>query len=112
MGVPLPGTSARIVDWNSGEPLPAGEVGELLVAGPQVMRGYWNLPDDTAAVLQDGWLGTGDLARMDEDGYFTIVDRKKDESLARGYNVYPHDEEADLHEDRKELKTGGVRGAD
>jgi long-chain acyl-CoA synthetase len=108
IGVPLPGTFARIVDWHNGAPLPAGEVGELLVAGPQVMRGYWNLPDDTAAVLQDGWLRTGDLARMDEDGYFTIVDRKKDVILAGPYNVYPRDVEEVLYEHPKVLEAAVV----
>ena len=67
----------------------AGEMGELCIKGPQVMKGYWNMPDETAKVLRDGWLHTGDIARMDEDGYFYIVDRKKDMALIGGFNVYP-----------------------
>lgn len=90
IGVPLPSTDARIVDLEQGtRDLPPGEVGELLVAGPQVMRGYWNRPDETAKVLRDGWLYTGDLARMDDDGFFFIEGRKKDMILCSGYNVYP-----------------------
>ena len=66
-----------------------GEVGELWVKGPQVMQGYWQRPDETARVLRDGWLATGDIAKMDEDGYIQIVDRKKDMILVSGFNVYP-----------------------
>ena len=71
----------------------ARQAGELAIRGPQVMKGYWNRPDETAAVLRDGWLLTGDIATMDEDGYFFIVDRKKDMILASGYNVYPREVE-------------------
>ena len=108
IGMPLPSTNARIVDWETGKLLPFGEVGELLVGGPQVMRGYWKMPEETAQVLQDGWLHTGDLARMDEDGFFTIVDRKKDLILSGAYNVYPRDVEEVLYEHPKVLEAAVV----
>ncbi len=108
IGLPLPGTVARIVDIKSGEPLPPGEIGELLVRGPQVMQGYWQMPEETLATLQDGWLHTGDLGSMDEDGFFTIVDRKKDLILAGAYNVYPRDVEEVLYEHPKVLEVAVV----
>jgi long-chain acyl-CoA synthetase len=108
IGLPLPGTQARIVDVQTGVPLPVGEVGELLIQGPQVMQGYWNMPEETAQVLSDGWLHTGDLARMDEDGFFTIVDRKKDLILSGTYNVYPRDVEEVLYEHPKVLEAAVV----
>jgi long-chain acyl-CoA synthetase len=90
IGVPLPGTEARIVDPESGtRELPPGEVGELVIRGPQVMRGYWNRPDETAGQLKDGWLFTGDLARVDQDGFCYIAGRKKDMVISSGFNVYP-----------------------
>ncbi|WEG12045.1 long-chain fatty acid--CoA ligase [Pullulanibacillus sp. KACC 23026] len=100
IGIPLPGTTAAIVreGENGLEVLPAGEVGELAIKGPQVMKGYWRRPEATAEVLKEGWLLTGDLARMDEDGYFYIVDRKKDMIIASGYNVYPREIEEVLYE--------------
>ncbi|MBY0513553.1 MAG: long-chain fatty acid--CoA ligase [Gemmataceae bacterium] len=94
MGLPLPDTDALVVDADGGtEPLGPGQVGELVVRGPQVMAGYWNDPDGTAAALKDGWLHTGDLAVMDADGFFKIVDRKKDLIITSGVNVYPTDVE-------------------
>ena len=100
IGLPFPNTNARIVDAEAGEKtLNVGEVGELVVRGPQVMKGYWRMPTETANSLRDGWLHTGDLARMDEDGYFQIVDRKKDMILgAGGYNIYPREVEEVLYE--------------
>lgn len=99
IGVPLPGTEAAIFDLATGEPLPTGQIGELAVRGPQVMSGYWNLPEETRAVLRpDGWLLTGDIARMDEDFYFTIISRKKEMILAGKYQVYPRDVEEVLYE--------------
>jgi long-chain acyl-CoA synthetase len=71
--------------------LPPGEVGEICIKGPQVMQGYWNNPEETANVLRDGWVYTGDIGREDEDGYFYVVDRKKDMLIYKGYNVYPRD---------------------
>ena len=92
IGVPLPGTIARIVDMDNGElDMPVGKVGELIVRGPQVMRGYWKRPDETANALRNGWLYTGDIAMMDDEGYFYIVDRKKDMAIVGGYNVYPRE---------------------
>ncbi|HWJ03889.1 MAG TPA: fatty acid--CoA ligase, partial [Verrucomicrobiae bacterium] len=78
-----------------------GEVGELCIAGPQVMKGYWNKPAETAGTLRDGWLYTGDIAKMDADGYFYIVDRKKDMIIAGGFNIYPRDIEEVLYEHPK-----------
>lgn len=99
IGVPFPGTSAAVVDAATGSTvLPPGEVGELIVKGPQVMKGYWNMPGDTARTLRDGWLYTGDMARMDDDGYFYIVDRKKDLIIAGGYNIYPREVEEVIFE--------------
>ena len=93
IGVPVPGTDVRLVD-DAGRDVPAGEAGELWIKGPQVMKGYWQRPDETARVLRDGWLATGDVAKMDEDGYIHIVDRKKDMILVSGFNVYPNEVEA------------------
>jgi len=90
IGLPVTGTSCKIVDLKTGEhEVPVGEAGELCLRGPQVMKGYWNRPDETAAAMRDGWLYTGDIARMDEDGYFTIIQRKKDMIIVSGFNVYP-----------------------
>ena len=111
IGVPLPGTNACIVDLKTGETLPPDEVGELLIRGPQVMQGYWNMPEETRETLKDGWLHTGDLARMDEEGFFTIVDRKKDLILAGSYNVYPRDVEEVLYEHPKVLEVAVVSTA-
>jgi long-chain acyl-CoA synthetase len=99
IGIPIPSTEARIVDVETGETeMPVGESGELIVKGPQVMKGYLNMPEETARTLKDGWLHTGDVAKMDEDGYFFIVDRKKDMIVASGYNVYPREVEEVLFE--------------
>ena len=108
IGIPLPGTDARIVDVRTGANLSPEEVGELLIRGPQVMQGYWHMPVETRQALDDGWLHTGDLARMDEDGFFTIVDRKKDLILAGSYNVYPRDVEEVLYEHPKVLEAAVV----
>lgn len=99
VGMPLPDTDVRIVDAETGQySLPPGEVGELVVRGPQVMIGYWKNPEATADVIRDGWLHTGDLGAMDEDGYVKIVDRKKDLIITSGFNVYPTDVEATLRQ--------------
>jgi long-chain acyl-CoA synthetase len=97
IGVPVPGTDARLVD-DDGKDVAVGEAGELWIKGPQVMRGYWQRPDETARVLRDGWLATGDVAKMDDEGYFSIVDRKKDMILVSGFNVYPNEVEAAIAE--------------
>jgi long-chain acyl-CoA synthetase len=99
VGMPVSDTDAEIVDVETGtRVLAPGDVGEIRIRGPQVMKGYWNRPDETAATLRDGWLYTGDLGTMDADGYFSIVDRKKDMIIASGYNVYPRDVEEVLYE--------------
>ncbi len=90
IGIPVPGTDVRLVD-DFGAAVAQGEPGELIVRGPQCMLGYWQRPDDTAAVIKDGWLYTGDVAVMDEQGYFKVVDRKKDLVLVSGFNVYPNE---------------------
>jgi long-chain acyl-CoA synthetase len=97
IGVPIPSTLAVVVD-NDGNILPPREVGELAIYGPQVMKGYWKMESETAKVLINGWLLTGDMAKMDEDGYFYIVDRKKDMIIAGGYNIYPREVEEVLYE--------------
>lgn len=90
IGFPVSNTEMKIVDLETGTTeVPLGETGELCIRGPQIMKGYWNKPAETAEVLRDGWLYTGDIARMDADGYFYIVQRKKDMILVSGYNVYP-----------------------
>lgn len=92
IGLPLPGTEARIVDMEVGSiELPPGKPGELIIRGPQVMRGYYKQPDETAGTLRNDWLYTGDIAHMDEDGFFYILDRKKDMVIVGGYNVYPRE---------------------
>jgi long-chain acyl-CoA synthetase len=94
VGLPFPSTECKIVDLETGERVvPVGEAGELCVRGPQVMKGYWNRPEETAIALRDGWLYTGDVARMDEDGFFYIVQRKKDMIIVSGFNVYPNEVE-------------------
>ncbi|MFB5283186.1 long-chain-fatty-acid--CoA ligase [Peribacillus sp. Hz7] len=97
IGIDIPGVKSKVVDEERNE-LPRGEVGELVVQGPNVMRGYLNMPEATAAALIDGWLYTGDLARMDEEGYIYIVDRKKDIIIVGGYNVYPREVEEVLYQ--------------
>jgi long-chain acyl-CoA synthetase len=92
IGIPVPSTEVRCLD-DAGEPLPPGQPGELVARGPQIMQGYWQRPDDSQDTLTDGWLHTGDIAEMDEDGYFRIVDRKKDMVLVSGFNVYPNEVE-------------------
>eukprot|EP00456_Euglypha_rotunda_P007414 TRINITY_DN1131_c0_g1_i2.p1 TRINITY_DN1131_c0_g1~~TRINITY_DN1131_c0_g1_i2.p1 ORF type:complete len:586 (+),score=123.89 TRINITY_DN1131_c0_g1_i2:3835-5592(+) len=111
IGLPLPDTDARIVDSETGTRiLGPGEVGELIVRGPQVMLGYWNNPEATAQIMRDGWLFTGDLATFDQDGFFKIVDRKKDLIITSGFNVYPNDVEYVLKQfaDVKDAAVVGV----
>ncbi|PJK17434.1 long-chain fatty acid--CoA ligase [Chryseomicrobium excrementi] len=98
IGIPWPDTDSAIFQMDSTEPLPVGEVGEIAVRGPQVMKGYWNRPEETEMVIRDGWFLTGDLGYMDEDGYFYIVDRKKDMIIAGGFNIYPREIEEVLYE--------------
>jgi long-chain acyl-CoA synthetase len=90
IGLPFPSTDLRLLDA-AGAEAPVGQPGELWVRGPQVMRGYWHQPEETAAVLADGWLATGDIAQVDTDGFVRIVDRKKDMIKVSGFNVYPNE---------------------
>ncbi|MDL2316598.1 long-chain fatty acid--CoA ligase [Desulfovibrio sp. OttesenSCG-928-A18] len=102
IGFPLPDTEARIVDMELGTvPLAPGKVGELVIRGPQVMSGYWKNPDETAGTIRNGWLYTGDIATMDEEGFFSIVDRKKDMIIVGGYNVAPREIDEVLYEHPK-----------
>jgi len=110
IGLPWPDTEAKIVDLDTGtKEMPVGEPGELIIRGPQVMKGYWNMPEETAIALRNGWLYTGDIATMDEEGYFQIVDRKKDMIIAGGFNIYPRDVEEVLYEHPK-VKEAVVAG--
>jgi long-chain acyl-CoA synthetase len=97
IGTPIEGVQVRLVDENGNE-VPAGNQGEIEVKGPNVMKGYWNLPDATDAAITDGWFSTGDIAVVDDDGYYYVVDRKKDLIIRGGYNVYPREIEEVLHE--------------
>ena len=97
IGTPINGVEMKVVDEDDNE-LPPGEVGEIVIRGHNVMKGYWNRPDATAEVMRGGWLHTGDMARVDDDGYFFIVDRKKDMIIRGGYNVYPREIEEVLYE--------------
>ncbi len=111
IGLPFPGTVAKIVDLDDpSKEMPVGERGQLAIKGPQVMQGYLNRDDETAAIFHDGFILTGDIAMMDEDGYFYIVDRKKDMVIAGGYNIFPREIEEVLygHEKIKEVCVAGV----
>jgi long-chain acyl-CoA synthetase len=109
IGLPYPGTVARVVDFETGKSdMPfAGEwtqPGEIIIKGPQIMKGYWNRPEETAAQLRNGWLHTGDIGQMHRDGYFRVVDRLKDMIIRSGMNIYPAEVEAVLHEHPKVLE--------
>jgi long-chain acyl-CoA synthetase len=97
VGLPLPNIDAMIMDSETGKALPPGEIGEIMVKGPNVMKGYWNREDETRAIFRDGWLHTGDLGYMDEKGYFYIADRSKDLIIASGFNIYPREVEEVLY---------------
>jgi len=114
IGVPLPDTDAKLIDPDSGREVGEGEVGELVVRGPQVMKGYFNNPHATESVLRDGWLYTGDVARRDADGYYVIVDRKKDVIKTSGFLVYPAEVEEVLrgYPDVTEAAVVGVPDAE
>ncbi|MDI6773362.1 MAG: AMP-binding protein, partial [bacterium] len=112
IGIPIPSTDAKIVDAETGtRDLPPGEIGELVVRGPQVMKGYWNNPGETDHTIRNGWLYTGDIARMDEDGYFFIEDRKKDMVNIGGLKVFPREIEEVLYEHPrvKDVAVAGIR---
>jgi len=97
IGIPVPGVDMKVVD-DDGNEVAQGEVGEILIRGPVVMKGYWERPDATAETLSDGWMRTGDMARVDEEGYFFIVDRKKEMIIRGGFNIYPRELEEVLYE--------------
>ncbi len=97
IGVPLPDTDCRIVEVETGADVPIGREGELVIHGPQLMKGYWNRPEETACAMAEGWFHTGDVGRMDEEGYFYIVDRLKDLINTGGYKVWPRDVEEVLY---------------
>jgi long-chain acyl-CoA synthetase len=109
IGMPVPSTDIKLVD-ESGNEVAMGEAGEMLVKGPQVMKGYLNRPDATNEIIVDGWLATGDIATCDDDGYFYIVDRKKDMILVSGFNVFPNEIEeiAAMHDDILEAAAIGI----
>jgi long-chain acyl-CoA synthetase len=113
IGLPLPNTEAMVCDPVTRKPLPVGDIGELAIRGPQVMREYWQMEDETQKVLHDGWLFTGDMAQMDGDGYFYIVDRKKDMIIAGGFNIYPREIEEVLYKHPKVVEAAviGVQDA-
>ncbi len=107
IGMPVPSTDVRIVDEQT-QVLPIGEIGELQVKGPQVMKGYYNRPDETMKCLKDGWMSTGDIARMSDDGFLSIVDRKKDMILVSGFNVYPNEVEEVVATHPKVLEVAAI----
>ncbi|MGE6412690.1 AMP-binding protein [Planococcus kocurii] len=98
IGLPYPDTDSKIFQSGTLNPVPNGEIGEIAIKGPQVMKGYWNKPEETAVTIVDGWLLTGDLGYMDDEGHFFIVDRKKDMIIAGGFNIYPREIEEVLYE--------------
>lgn len=107
IGLPVPGTDIKLVD-DSGNEVPIGQPGELCAKGPQIMQGYWNRLDETQKVLIDGWLHTGDIAQVDADGFFKIVDRKKDMILVSGFNVYPNEIEDVLAKHPSVLESAAI----
>ncbi|MGN6723956.1 MAG: AMP-binding protein, partial [Marmoricola sp.] len=97
IGTPIPGVEFKLVDDSDNE-VPAGEIGEIAIRGHNVMKGYWNRPEATAEAIKDDWFHTGDMARVDEDGFYFIVDRKKELIIRGGFNVYPREIEEVLYE--------------
>lgn len=109
IGLPISDTECRIVDLDKGETdMPIGEPGELIVRGPQVMKGYLNKPEETSSMIRNGWCYTGDIATMDQDGYFYIVDRKKDMIISGGFNVYPRDIDEAYYEHPKVMEACSI----
>lgn len=110
IGLPLPGVDAAIVDLETAVPVPVGELGEIVVKGPNVMRGYWKREEETLAMFRDGWMRTGDLGRMDADGFFYVVERIKDVIIASGFKIFPREVEEVLfqHPVVMEVAVAGV----
>jgi long-chain acyl-CoA synthetase len=109
VGVPIPNTTCRVVDVASGQDLPAGELGELITKGPEVVAGYWEKPEETAYAIRNSYLYTGDIAKMDKEGWFYLVDRKKDMIIASGYKVWPREVEDVLYQ-HPAVREAGVVG--
>jgi long-chain acyl-CoA synthetase len=109
VGVPIPNTTCRVVDVATGQDLPPGEVGELITKGPEIVAGYWEKPEETAYAIRDGYLYTGDVAKMDKEGWFYLVDRKKDMIIASGYKVWPREVEDVLYQ-HPAVREAGVVG--
>ncbi len=107
IGLPVPSTDIRVVD-DDGKDVPLGQPGELWVKGPQVMLGYWQRPEATDEVLHDGWLATGDVVTVDDEGFIRIVDRKKDMILVSGFNVYPNEIEEVVSQHPKVLECAAI----
>jgi long-chain acyl-CoA synthetase len=107
IGLPLPGTTMRIVN-DDGVDVPTGERGEIWAAGPQIMTGYWQHPEETAKVMEGEWFKTGDIGTMSEDGFIKIVDRKKEMILVSGFNVYPNEVENAIALHPKVLEVGVI----
>lgn len=112
IGLPLPNVESAILNKETGESLPVGEVGEIAVKGPNIMQGYWNRPEETEHIFLNGWMRTGDIGRMDEDGYFYVVDRSKDLIVASGFNVYPREVEEILFQHPAVLEAAVIGKAD
>ena len=110
IGLPLPNVEAAILDQKTSEPLPVGEQGEIVVKGPNIMKGYWNRQQENEAIFVNGWMRTGDIGKMDADGYFYVVDRAKDMIIASGFNVYPREVEEVLFQHPSVLEAA-VAGA-
>ncbi|MDZ7262664.1 MAG: long-chain fatty acid--CoA ligase [candidate division KSB1 bacterium] len=108
IGIPISNTDSQVVDPESKKVLSVGEIGELAIKGPQVMKGYWQMEEETKNALVDGWFFTGDMAKMDEEGYFYIVDRKKDMILSGGFNIYPREIEEVLFEHPKIMEAAAI----
>src|SRR5260370_26505838 len=89
VGLPLPEVDSIILDQKTLEPAPIGAEGEIMLKGPNIMQGYWNRPDETASIFFEGWMHTGDIGKMDEEGYFYVIDRSKDMIKTSGFNIYP-----------------------
>ncbi len=112
IGLPMPNTDAIILDPETHEPVLPNEVGELALRGPQVMQGYWKMEEETRRVFHNGWMLTGDMAKMDDEGYFYIVDRKKDMIIAGGFNIYPREIEEVLYQHPKVLEAAVIGAHD
>jgi len=108
IGVPIPNTDARIVDLDTGEPVDIGEIGELIIQGPQVMQGYWGDEDGQDTIIKDGWLYTGDIAVVDEDGYFKIINRKSEIFEKDGVTIFPRDIEEVIYENNKVMEAAAI----